>query len=237
MYNNKYLVCLMLVISTVVTSKVYAISIDSMLKFATDKHQSYFTITNNNESRMFLNTRISEIIVVNGELKKEPYTRNNIQDWYVGVRPSKTIIDSGFKKDFEIYSICNDCISDKDRIFQVSFLPTPYTSGEMEVEHSVNVAIGLGPYVILPGEEMPIDLAAEYIDNTIIFKNKGDSVIKLSLKAQCENEYSCSEEITILSGRVFKLDLPESMQTSSIDATAVTAFNKFKSEFSIQRGQ
>ncbi|GLS91797.1 hypothetical protein GCM10007916_28670 [Psychromonas marina] len=222
------------------SSSIYAISIDSMFKFADADHNSYFTITNESDDRLYMNTSVSEIKVVDGELEKTPYTRDNLMDWYIGVRPAKTIIDGKFKKDFKISTLCEDCTVESDRVFQISFLPTPYTTGLDKPENSINVAVGLGPVVILPGKEKPIKLLTKYADNTILFKNNGDSVVKLTLTAQaCEEKEgeSCSYPITVLSGRLFKFDVPKSMQNLDIDAKAVTAFNKYESSFRVKQGE
>lgn len=222
-----------------------AIGIDSMMEFTQD-NKANFTVTNPAEFRQFLHVGISELKVKDGELVSVPYSRDNIDDWTLSVRPARTVIDPGLKKTFQVtYEPHDKQESGKDKAYQLSFIPTPYFEKGEEVTHRVQVAVGFAPVVIVPAaKDRPINYRMWYNeDKTLTLKNHGETYLRAFLDA-CPKDVkdadrrSCTTVVYVLSGRDLSVSLSEGMQdASAIKVKLSTHHLKYKHEFTLKLGQ
>lgn len=222
-----------------------AIGIDSMMEFTQD-NKANFTVFNPAEFRQFLHVGISELKVKDGELESVSYSRDNIDDWTLSVRPARTVIDPGLNKMFQVtYEPQDKSMQEKDKAYQLSFIPTPYFEKGEEVTHRVQVAVGFAPVVIAPAaKDKPIDYYMRYNeDNTLTLKNNGETYLRAFLDACPKNtkdadRKSCTTVVYALSGRNLPIELSDGMQNAeAIKVKLSTHHLTYKHEFNLQPGQ
>ncbi|CAE6911253.1 hypothetical protein OA39_02257 [Vibrio campbellii] len=221
-----------------------AIGIDSMMEFTVDG-KAAFHITNGAEYRQFLQVGIAELSVVDGELKTTRYTRDNIDDWSLTVRPARTVIDPELQKAFQVsYTPQKNQLIDKDKVYQLSFIPTPYFAEGEKVTHTVQVAVGFAPIVIVPArEDKPIAYEMSYEGATMQLKNKGGTYLRAYLDAcpsglKGKQREECTSVVYGLSGRNLPIELKDKMKNAKeIKVELSTHNSKYKETFSLKPGK
>lgn len=220
-----------------------AIGIDSMLGYADAQGEAEFVITNSEEYRQYINVAIAELAVERGQIQKVPYTRDNLSEWALEVRPARTILEPGFKKVFALkYQPKSEAPRlDRDRVFQVSFVPTPYFA-EGEKGNAVKMAFGFAPLLIVPAKEtQPLAFELSYRGDKVRVINKGNTFFSLFLDGCAKNVASqarktCSVDATVLAGRELDVALPSTMQSLPVlRAKMVSYGNKFKAETTLNK--
>ncbi|MCJ8303310.1 hypothetical protein [Shewanella sp.] len=207
-----------------------AIRIDSMFRVADVNNEGVFTVTNTDSKKIFLNIGIYELTMVDGEIVKTAYTRDNIDKWKLTVRPARTMINPGFEKDFKVSLNClPDCASDTDRVFQLAVVPTPYFDEGERPEKAVQMAIGFAPLFIVLGKADKLNYSTRYIDNKLVVYNKGKTFLDISVNA-CTGKANdtCSKDIKVLAGRRFELELKPEMNKGRLNLKVRTTGNKLK---------
>lgn len=226
-----------------IATQVQAIGISSMLEYTDEHGEASFSISNTDNYRQYLNSSISELSVVNGELKRTPYTRDNIDIWALDVRPARTILEPGFKKDVLVkYNPKGgEGHVDRDRVFQLSFVPTPYFA-EGDKPLQVKMAFGFAPLLIVPAKQpKPLKYEIEYREGKVVVKNKGDTFFSLTLDGCSKNvsekdRDTCVSTATVLSGRTLSIVLPKEMAgVDEIKATMFSYGNKFKAQSTLSK--
>lgn len=223
----------------------HAIGINSMLEYADPKGKAEFTITNSEESRQYINVLITELVVENGELRKVPYTRDNVEKWVMSAHPARAIVEPEFKKSFLLMHqpIVGEPDVNKDRVFQVSFVPTPYFAEDEIMQNSaVKMAFGFAPLVIVPAKEpQPLAYDMTYRGDKVTVINNGNTAFTLFLDGCPENtaekeRSKCSTDAVVLAGRKLNVALPASMVSqSTLKAKMATYGNKFKAEVTLRK--
>lgn len=218
-----------------------AIGINSMIEFS---HEGYgvFTISNGEDFRQFINVAVSSIEVKNGELVKIPYTRENINSWNIEVRPARTVIDSKISKDFKVsYKPRIFELKNRDKIYQLTFIPTPYFSKGEPAKHAVQVAIGFAPIFVVPAEkDQPLDYDITYNGEYIQLNNQGDSYIRAFFDAcptstKGKAREACTKVAYALSGRHLKVALtPGMIDSSMIKVDISTHYLTYKDTLKLQ---
>ncbi|WP_340642459.1 hypothetical protein [Photobacterium damselae] len=243
MMMNNILKCGLL-LSALTPAVTQAIGINSMIEFA-ERGEGQFTITNNDDYRQFIQVAISSIDIENGEIIKTPYTRDNINQWSLIVRPAKTIIDAGLQKDFKVqYEPKLTDKKDRDKYYQLTFVPTPYFSGKEKVKHVMQIAVGFAAIFVVPAEkDQPLNYDIAYKSDHIQLKNNGDSYIRAYIDAcpataKGKERELCSKVVYALAGRDLRVPLPPEMtQRGKIKTELSTHFLTYKKEFSLTKGQ
>lgn len=222
----------------------HAIGINSMLEVTSPKGEAEFVITNSEPYRQYINTLISELKVEHGEIKKIPYTRDNVHQWAMESHPARTILEPGFKKVFSLtYNTpAGESLVNRDRVFQVSFVPSPYFSEGEKKDNTVKMVFGFAPLVIVPAKEpQPLTYDLRYRDGKVSVVNNGNSFFTLYLDGCPEGtadkqRSACSMVTTVLAGRVLELSLPAAMAgQSTIKARLASHGNKQKAEVTLRK--
>ncbi|WP_045409909.1 hypothetical protein [Vibrio jasicida] len=218
-----------------------AIGIDSMIQF-TENHKAEFTITNSSDQRQFIHVGITQLDVKDGALIDVPYTRENIDDWTLTVRPARTVVDPNLSKKFQVNY--EPKVAKKDQAYQLSFIPTPYFSEGEAQANSIKVAVGFAPVVIVPAEkDAPIKYQARYTKDGLWFENHGETYLRAVLDAcpkgaGVEARKLCSSVVNVLSGRHLTIPLTSEMTKASELKVDLSTYNyDFKHEFSLKPGQ
>jgi hypothetical protein len=223
-----------------------AIGINSMLQYTDSSGRAEFTITNSEDSRQYINVHITELLVENGEIRKIPYTRDNVDTWVMSAHPARAIVEPGFKKSFLLMHqpIVGEPDFNKDRVFQVSFVPSPYFDEDEVVQKNsaVKMAFGFAPLVIVPAKApQPLDYKMAYVGDKVTVVNDGNTAFTLFLDGCPENTAEkergkCSADAVVLAGRKLNVALPTAMLgKSTFKAKVATYGNKFSAETTLRK--
>ena len=229
MPNIKYVLAAVLALFISV-QPAQALQINSMFTVADINSEGVITVTNTNDKKIFLNIGINELTMVNGEIVKTPYTRNNVDQWKLTVRPARTLINPGFEKDFKLSLNCLPaCASDTDRVFQLAVVPTPYFDEAERADQVVQMAIGFAPLFIIPGKADKLNYSTRYVDNKLVVYNKGKTFLNISVNA-CKGKANetCSKDVKVLAGRRFEFELKPEMNKGRLNLKVHTTGNKLK---------
>ncbi|MFM4875110.1 hypothetical protein ACEUDK_19430 [Aeromonas veronii] len=234
----------LLLVAILEASQAKAIGISSMLEYTDDRGQATFMVSNGENYRQYINTTVSELTVVNGEIKKMPYTRDNIDKWVLDVRPARTILEPNFKKKIVVqYQAKGIERSDRDRVFQLSIVPTPYFA-EGEQEHKVKIAFGFAPLLIVPAKEtQPLAYDVRYQGDKVVVTNKGNGFFSLALNGCAKGtpvtaRDACTMSATVLAGRTLSVKLPKGMiSATTLQAKLFSYGNKFSAEETLTKHQ
>ncbi len=231
---------LLLALSPITTN---AIGINSMVEFAKDD-EGTFTITNPASYRQFIQVGISELKVTKeGGIEYIPYTRKNINDWSLTVRPSRTVIDPKLRKVFKLqYDQTKS--QNTDKAFRLTFIPTPYFNEGEPTSHTVQVAVGFAPLFIVPAtQDQPLNYKMSYKNDKLEIINSGKTYIRAFLDS-CPKEYKgkdrekCSKVIYVLSGRRLPVELSNEMRKAPYIKVELSTHNStYKRSFVITKGQ
>lgn len=221
-----------------------AIGINSMLQYTNEDGESEFSIANTEDYRQYVNVAISEVYIENGEIKKIPYSRDNLSEWALEVSPARAILEPGFNKVFSVKYQPKLGVADRarERVFQISFVPTPYFSEGEKKENAVKMAFGFSPLVIVPATPTPpIQYDIRYSGDKVVVTNKGEGFFTLYLDAcpkstPTDTREKCSTYSTVLAGRKLDVALSKEMAASvTLNAKLTSYKNKFKVETVIKK--
>ncbi|RTR27708.1 hypothetical protein [Shewanella atlantica] len=211
-----------------ISNSCHAVTVSSMIEIADENGQAKYTVTNTGDSRVYLTAEISEIQVQNGEINTIKYTRDNLDIWKASVRPARTIIDPKFEKDIKVTFDCSDvesgCEKGVERVFSIAMVPTPYFEDEQPL-HSVQVAIGFAPLLIILGTEEPINVDLNRTKETLNVYNHSAGYVNVSIDACAEliestkNVSECKRNVRVLAGRNLPFVLPETFQKEDLKVT------------------
>lgn len=223
---------------------VAVIGINSMVEFA-HEGKGIFTISNGDDARQFINVAVSSIKVEKGELVKTPYTRENIDSWSLTVRPARTVIDPLLSKDFKVsYKPLDPKLKNKDKMYQLTFIPTPYFAKGEPAKNVVQLAIGFAPIFVVPAEkDQPFDYDVTYDGQNILLNNQGNSYIRAFFDACPEStkgkaREACTKLAYAMSGRRLTVPLtPGMLGASKIKVDISTHYLTYKAKLTLQKNQ
>lgn len=234
--NNKLIKTLALASSVIVSANVNSIGIDSIIKVA-ENNKTTFTISNNDGYRQFVTVGVSDVSVVDGQLKVIPYTKENIADWTLEVRPARLVVSDGQSKKFSARytGVTNQ---DYDKIYQLTVAPSPYYEEGEKAPQSVQMAVGFAPYLIVPAKiDQPMKFDIDYKKGLLQITNKGKSYLHVTIDG-CEESATgkernkCVKTSYALTDRELKITIDESMQ-DSLKLTLKTNNNTYREQFTI----
>lgn len=219
---------------------VQALGVDSLIKIM-DSNQEVMTVSNQDGYRQFVNLNISEVSVVDGKLVPTPYSKENIDTWSLETRPSKMILDDGQSKKFSIRYFGDQTLN-KDRLYSIGVVPTPYYSEGEAPPNTVQMVVGVAPYVIVPAkQDKPLSYSVKYEDKAVVVKNLGETYFRAVVKG-CDSVAlkrpvrECANSSYVLSGRELRITLPEK-SNQEIEVSLNTNNNTYKQTFNMTPGQ
>lgn len=220
-------------------SQAQAIAINTTFQLADNTGAATYTITNNTDKRIFLNTVMYELKVENGGLEKIPYSRENIKDWKIEVYPARSVINPGFEKDFQVRLKCRDkCDNALDQAFQIGFVPTPYFAESERPQKAMQIAVGFAANFINPGKEGKLNYEIKRTDNGLQIHNKGSALFN-ALISSCganatkEEKKTCEQRVHVLSKRDLPVKLPKEMLGKELKIFMQSADRNFKSTYTL----
>lgn len=218
-----------------------ALGVDSLIKLMDDT-QDTFTVSNNDGYRQFVNLMISEVKIIDGELSQMPYDKDNIADWTLEVRPNKLILDNGQSKKILVRYI-GEGQRKQDKLYSISIMPTPYYTENEVPNNTVQMVIGVAPYVIMPASiDAPLQYSVKYSKEYIEVTNFGGTYFNANVKACDSIELKvpveeCISTSYVLSGREIKIPLPERTNKGNVEVSFRTNNNTYKETFELTPGQ
>ncbi|HHY0522905.1 hypothetical protein [Vibrio parahaemolyticus] len=202
-----------------------AVYLDKMLLISDENGNASFTVTNDKEIVYFVETKINEILTTKeGGLTRKPYTRENLEEWTVVVSNPRFIIEPGRTKSLGIRVICGDrCSWDKDRTYEIIFVPKPYANDTESGEQSVNIFVGYAPVLIVPAKEPKVDYDIDVAGKSISIHNKGNTMLRVLIdNCQGIKESSCRVFYTLIKGRKKSFDLPKDLVNKDLNITLLS---------------
>ncbi|EDP60391.1 hypothetical protein [Vibrio sp. AND4] len=218
-----------------------ALGVDSLIKLM-DNTQDTFTVSNNDGYRQFVNLMISDVKIIDGELSQIPYNKDNIADWTLEARPNKLILDNGQSKKFSVRYI-GEVQRKQDKVYAINVIPTPYYAENEAPNNTVQMVIGVAPYVIIPASiDAPLRYSVKYSKEYIEVTNLGGTYFNANVKACDSVELKvpvkeCISTSYVLSGREIKIPLPERTNKGNVEVSFRTNNNTYKETFELTLGQ
>jgi len=202
-----------------------AIEISSMFELM-KQNQASFTVKNTEKNRIYLHIGMSELNIVDGEIIKIPYTRKNIDQWQITVRPAKTIIEPGFEKKIDVtYQCKTQCDDINDKMFQLAVVPTPYFPQGQPNHNAVQMAVGFAPIITVIKKDTPPNYQIKHLGKEVLFTNFGSSLFNANMKS-CDVTKECTAQAKVLAGRVLAYKLPENMHNLPLTLKLSSALGK-----------
>ncbi|WP_318468387.1 hypothetical protein [Photobacterium leiognathi] len=241
MLKNKMKI--MLLASLMIGSSADAIGIDQMIKFS-ENGEATFSITNNDGYRQYISAYISDVKVKDGELTYIPYTRDNISDWSLEIRPPRTVIDDKMRKSFKAVHKATVSNENYDQVYQITFVPTPYFPEGKSAEHAVQVAVGFAPLLVVPAKkDQPLDFVMSYKNDEVQINSSGGSYLNVFINtcpitAVGEERNKCYKVVYALKDRNLKVVLtPEMLAADKLQVEVRTHNGDYKEKFILTPGQ
>jgi len=218
-----------------------SMAISSLMLTNPSSKAGVFTLDNTDEITYFLKTSVVKVEIVDNEIIKTPYTRENLDSWGIATKPSKLVIEPNMVKEIQIESICGDkCETDKDQVYQINIQPVSYST-EDEEQSKISMLFGFSPYYIVPAKESKVEYQLDYSGETITAKNSGNTMIDIVID-QCRNDEEsdkalCKANFTILAGRTRQVHVPTELLQDELEVIVLNHDESFKEEISLNRGE
>ncbi|MGR5446912.1 hypothetical protein ACPV47_18575 [Vibrio jasicida] len=218
----------------------FSMQLSSMFLISEKDGTGVYTVKNTGSQRIFVNTSLSELNVIEGQIETSAYDRTNLADWKVNIRPSRAIIDPGFEKDFRVTHVCEpECALEADEIFKVTFMPAPYFDKQAEQKNHLQMVVGFGAVFLVPGKSEVIDFKAKYDGRYIELSNRQSSFITVTASS-CEKKKvtpECSQRFHVLGGRTIQLAIQESLVNKPLSVIARTHDGEFSETYWLPVGE
>ncbi|KAA8596178.1 hypothetical protein F0Z19_5073 [Vibrio cyclitrophicus] len=224
----------------IISAPAQALKIDSMLTTADEYGNGVFTLTNELASTSFITSSIEKVDVVNGELVKTPYSKDNLNDWEITVTHPKLILESQRVKQVGIRSLCgNQCNFEQDKVYQITFAPVPYVENpEQQEAPLLAINFGYAPLFVIPAAKSKIAYEMTYKGDTVLMKNTGNTYVRFMIsKCTAKLNVKCQSSYTSLSGRVKEFIVPEYLQDEEIEVMVVNHDETYRRKLSFVKGQ
>ncbi|WP_038880791.1 hypothetical protein [Vibrio jasicida] len=199
-----------------------AFQVDKMVIVGDEKGNGIITLTNDEDSPLFVETLIDEIKIKDGtEIIKNNYSRENLSDWKISLTHQRLILKQGEEKDIGIRSLCHNttCDNSQDLMFSLSFLPSKYREEGKEAS-GVEVNYGFAPVYIIPTTEPVVDYSILNRGSELEVKNNSNTMIQVYLDS-CTTEITsqCRQKLTVLAGRHKTFNLIDTIQSDNLRVT------------------
>ena len=232
-----------------------AMAISSLMLTNADTQAGVLTLDNTDEITYFLKTSVSKVEIVDNEIIKTPYTRENLDSWGIATKPSKLVIEPNMVKEILVESICGDkCVTDRDQVYQINIQPVSYST-EGKEQSKISMLFGFSPYYIVPAKESKVEYQLDYQGENIIAKNSGNTMIDIVIDQCSKNGTSvtntssngkggdesdralCKANFTILAGRTRNVHVPNDLQRDELEVVVLNHDESFKEEITLNRGE
>ncbi|WP_260869887.1 hypothetical protein [Vibrio chagasii] len=205
-----------------------AFNVDKMIIVSDQKGNGVVTLINEESHPIFVNGKVVEIQVVDGDkIVRNSYTRNNLDDWKISLTHPRLVLRPGEEKDVGIRSLCHNtsCDNSKDLMFMLPFTPSRYKE-EGEKLHGVEINYGFSPIYIIPTTKPSLDYKIYNQGENLRIDNKSNTLIYVDVNScNIDNNVQCKQKFTVMSGRDKTFSLLSGVQREQLNVT-VTSYDK-----------
>lgn len=216
------------IFAALISSGANAFNVDKMIVVADKKGNGVVTLMNDESHPIFVNGKVEEIHVVEGdEIVRKSYTRNNLNDWKISLTHPKLVLRPGEEKDVGIRSLCHNtsCDNSKDLMFMLPFTPSHYKENG-ERTQGVEINYGFSPVYILPTTNPKFDYSIYNQGDTLRIDNNSNTLIDVYVNScTTDNNKQCKQKFTVIAGREKIFSLSENTQSEQLNVT-VTSYDK-----------
>lgn len=219
----------------------HAFKVDKMVLVGDQRGNGIITITNDESRPLFINTEIDEITIENGvDVKKTPYTRENVADWKISLTYQKLVLSPGEEKDIGIRSLCHNttCDESKDLMFMLSFVPSTYKEQSESNQSAVEVNYGFSPVYIIPTTKPEMDYDIINNGDKLVVNNRSNTLIEVFIDS-CDSKVTkqCRQKFTVLSGRNKAFRLLETVQRDELNVIVNSHDSRYSKTDVIKRSK
>lgn len=204
-----------------------AFNVDKMIVVADQKGNGVVTLINDEPHPIFVNGKVEEIKVVDGDkIVRNSYKRNNLDDWKISLTHPRLVLRPGEEKDVGIRSLCHNtsCDNSKDLMFMLPFSPSRYREGEKI--HGVEINYGFSPVYILPTTKPRFNYKIYNQGEKLRIDNNSNTLIDVYVNSCTkDNNTHCTQKFTVISGRDKTFSLTKYTQSEQLNVT-VTSYDK-----------
>ncbi|MDN3628129.1 hypothetical protein [Vibrio lentus] len=205
-----------------------AFNVDKMIVVADQKGNGVVTLINDEPHPIFVDGKVEEIQVVDGDkIVRHRYTRNNLDDWKISLTHPRLVLKPGEEKDVGIRSLCHNtsCDNSKDLMFMLPFTPSRYKE-EGEKIHGVEINYGFSPVYIILTTMPNFDYNIYNQGEDLRIDNKSNTLIYVDVNScNIDNKVQCKQKFTVMSGRDKTFSLLSGVQREQLNVT-VTSYDK-----------
>ncbi|HAT2491957.1 TPA: hypothetical protein I8220_003590 [Aeromonas hydrophila] len=223
-----------MLLAVISATSANALTVDTMFLLSDSSGNGVVTLTNDLDKTSFIKTSINEIHAdEKGEVFRVPYTKDNIKNWRVMTTNPKLILEPGRAKDVGIRSLCHKtkCESDKDMTFSVVFEPAPYLKKGEEQENAVQVNYGYSVIYVVPAIKSDMKYSIKRQGRSVEIFNQGNTMLTFVIdRCKTDKVTNCRAQERVISGRFKRLELPEYMQSLTINAMIYNHDESYKRE-------
>lgn len=217
----------------------YAFVVDKMVVISDEKGNGILTLTNDENSPIFINSEIEELnINSKGDILKEKYSRDNLEKWKISLTHQKLVLNPGEEKDIGIRSLCynTSCDDSKDLMFMLSFTPSKYQPGD-EVS-GIDINYGFAPVYIIPTSNPHYSYKIVNEGSKLIVENDSNTLINVFVDSCNANKTkNCKQKFIIVAGRHKKFNLPESMRSDKLKITVTSYDRSYSKKETVVKGK
>lgn len=204
-----------------ITTNVFAITVDSLIKYQNPDQDNYYTVTNTDPFPVFVQTKLTELVRNDkGKSKEVALDPKDFNNWPVYLEPASIILDPKGEVKVnvvDLYKLMKKKL-DKDRIIGVSFIPSSYKKKDAkgntsDSEGSVNILMGYKSWYIIPKEgEIHGEASVDYKRNAKSYMiNNTDTAVNFKINA-CDikpKPEACEGDVLVLAHDKKVLKLPK----------------------------
>lgn len=205
-----------------------AFNVDKMIVVADQKGNGVVTLINDELHPIFVNGKVEEIQIVDGDkIVRNSYTRNNLDDWKVSLTHPRLVLRPGEEKDVGIRSLCHNtsCDNSKDLMFMLPFTPSRYKEEGDKIQ-GVEINYGFSPIYILPTTKPKFDYNIYNQGEKLRIDNNSNTLIDVYVNTcTTDNNKQCKQKFTVVAGRDKTFSLSENTQSEQLNVT-VTSYDK-----------
>lgn len=216
------------IIAAMTSTSANAFNVDKMIVVADQKGNGIVTLVNDERHPIFVNGKVDEIKVVDGDkIVRESYTRDNLDDWKISLTHPRLVLRPGEEKDVSIRSLCHNisCDNSKDLMFMLPFTPSRYKE-ESEGIQGVEINYGFSPVYIIPTTKPSFDYKIYNHGDKLRVDNSSNTLIEVYVNScSADNITQCKQKFTVISGREKSYSLLKGVQSEQINVT-VTSYDK-----------
>ncbi|HGY9597163.1 TPA: hypothetical protein ACOJPH_004877 [Vibrio campbellii] len=215
-----------------------AFQVDKMVIVGDERGNGIITLTNDEETPLFVEAIVDEIKIKDGtEIIEKEYTRENLTDWKISLTHQRLILKKGEQKDIGIRSLCHNttCDNSQDLIFTLSFLPSKYRE-EGETVSGVEVNYGFAPVYVIPTTEPAFEYEIFNKGSELEVKNDSNTMIQVYLDS-CTDEITsqCRQKLTVMAGRHKTFKLVDTIQSDNLQVTVKSHDKSYSKKQVIKR--